>query len=126
MKFLTRILLACAVCVLCTSPALPQTQPYNTAVLSWTIANSYDDFAPILDPVTYSLYAGKEGITRTRVATDIKATTITRLNVPDGIWCWHVVAVVKGIEGAPSDPVCKTIAKTASNVPAKVTGLTVQ
>lgn len=123
MKLIARLALLALGAV--AAPALTQTQPYNTAILTWTIVNSYDDFAPIIESVTYSVYAGKEGATRTRVAADIKTNTATRTNIPDGTWCWHVVAVVKGIEGKPSEPVCKKIQKVASNVPGQVTGLSV-
>lgn len=86
-----------------------QTTAYNVANLSWTAVTVYDDFAVIVDPVTYNVYAGRQGAAKTRVATGLTTTTTTRTAIPLGVWCWNVTAVVNGVESAASADVCKEV-----------------
>jgi hypothetical protein len=95
-----------------------QTTPYNVANLSWTAVTTYDDSAPLADPVTYNVYAGRQGSAKSRVATGLTTTAITRTAIPLGIWCWNVTAVVKGVESVASDDVCKDVKQPA--VPASI------
>jgi hypothetical protein len=103
--------------VLLMQVAQAQTTPYNVANLSWAAVTTYDDLAPIVDPVTYNVYAGRQGAVKSRVATGLVATTITRSGVPLGIWCWNVTAVVKDVESNPTADVCKEIKLPASVKP---------
>ncbi len=104
-------------------PLYAQTVPYNAANLSWAKVAEYDDFAPIIEPVTYNVYAGTQGNAKARVVSGLKTNTVTRTNIPNGIWCWHVTAVANGIESNPSPEVCKNVkppAVPASTKPAAV------
>jgi hypothetical protein len=121
--------LACiAIALLGSTLATAQTIPSNVANLSWKAVTVYDDFAVIVDPVTYNVYAGVKGAAKSRVATGLTATAVTRSGVPVGVWCWHVTAVVNGVESIPSAEACKEIkvpAPPASTKPAQVTLLTI-
>lgn len=114
------------VLILLLVPGLASAVEWNQAQLTWTIVNSYDDFSPIIAPVTYRVYAGKRGTTKAVVAT-VSTPTALRSNIPEGDWCWQVAAVVNNVEGAKSEEVCKNITRKAtSTTPAQVTGLTVE
>lgn len=81
--------------------------PHNEANLSWNAVTTYDNFAVITDPVTYSIYAGLKGQPKTRVQAGITGTSSKRSNIPAGIWCWTVRAVVNGVESEDSGEICK-------------------
>lgn len=106
-------------------PAVSIAVEWNQAQLTWTKANSYDDFSPILDPVTYRVYAGLKGATKT-VVTTVSTNSVLRSNVPVGEWCWQVAAVVKNVEGPKSEEGCKVIRRATSTTPAKVEGFLVE
>lgn len=116
----------CAFLMLLLMPAISYAIEWNQAQLTWVQVTTYDDFKPIIEPVTYRVYAGKKGEIKGAVAT-VSTTSILRTNIPAGEWCWQVAAIANGIEGARSAEVCKVIGTVpASKIPATVTDLRVE
>lgn len=96
-----------------------------SATLTWTAPTKYTDGTTITVPLTYNVYQGLSGATKTRVLSNLVAltTTITTGLSPNSTVCWELTAVAGGQESAHTAEVCKTFPPQVPEAPA---GLTVQ
>lgn len=78
----------------------------HEVTLSWEPSTQHTDGTAITGLVTYNLYAGISGQAANRVQANITGTSVKRTAIPANVWCWHVRAVVNGVESDPSQIVC--------------------
>lgn len=95
----------------------------GTATLTWTAPTQYTDGSPIgTAPITYRVYGGVQGQTKTLIAT-VSALTYQHTGAPDGVtYCYQLTAVVNSQESARSTEGCKVMPPLVPNPP---TGLQV-
>lgn len=101
-----------------------QTAP-NQAVITFSRPTTYTDGTAIPSSVaiTYGVYQGVQGQTKTKVASISAVTATINTGLLSGtVYCWQVTAAAGGAESAMSNEACKTFAPA---VPGAVT-ITVQ
>jgi hypothetical protein len=108
------VLIALCLCVIVAAPV--QAQEVRSAVIAFERPTHYVDDLPIPASavLTYAVYQGARGGTKTRVGTITSTgTTITSGLLP-GETCWQVTATANGVESARSNEACKTFAFPAT------------
>lgn len=82
----------------------------RTATITFTRPTKYVDGTDIAagTTVTYNVYQGAKGATKTKVATISATATTINTGLQPGETCWQVTAVANGVESAMSNEACKT------------------
>lgn len=75
------------------------------------------DGSNITGAISYSIYGGLQGQTKTKLASGATACDFTRTNVALGVQEYYVTATVGGIESAPSQTASVTITPPTPNAP---------
>lgn len=119
-------LIALCISLLCAPLVLAQST--SSAVLSWPAVTTMTDGKPATGAVTYNVYSYlKSDPTKLFLVRSTTELTTTRTGISPGEWCWHVKAVVGGVESDPSPAGCKVIgvlpASTTPSAPASLTVL---
>jgi hypothetical protein len=101
---------------LCLLAGVSIAQQARTATISFTKPVQYVDGTAIAAStvVTYNVYQGAKGATKTKVATITGTATTINTGLQPGETCWQVTAVANGVESALSNEGCKTFAWPAT------------
>jgi hypothetical protein len=83
----------------------------GAATLTITPPTTYTDGTTIVDPITFKIYEGPQGVpNKTLIASGLTGTTQTFTGLPSGAnACFNGTAVVNGAESDLSNEVCKFI-----------------
>lgn len=87
--------------------------PARSATITFAAPTQYTDGSAIASgtAITYRLYQGEKGQTKTQVATlSTTATTVSTGLQGGKEYCWEVTAVINGQESARSNSACKAFA----------------
>lgn len=86
-----------------------QAQASRTATITFAKPTQYVDGTPIAAAavVTYHVYQGTRGSTKTRVGTITATATTISSGLQPGETCWQVTAVANGVESAMSNEGCR-------------------
>lgn len=97
-------------------PVLASAQETRTATITFARPTQYTDGSPIPAGVaiTYRLYQGAKGGTKTLAGTITGTTATVNSGLAPGETCWEVTAVANGVESARSNEGCKTFAYPAT------------
>lgn len=96
--------------------SIAQAQEPRTATITFTRPAQYTDGTDIAAAtvVTYNVYQGARGSTKTQVATITATATQINTGLAPGETCWQVTAVANGVESGLSNEGCKTFAYPAT------------
>lgn len=92
--------------------------------ITCTAPTKNTDGTTISGAITYSIYGGRTGETKTKLATGT-ACDFTRTSVATGVQEYYVTATVGGIESAPSNTASVTVAPPTPNAPTGTVVVTV-
>lgn len=107
MNFARYALGAAVLCTLVTVPVFIQAQTPRTANLGWGTVTK-DVEGNTITGVTYKVYQGPKGGTKTAVRTGLTSTTLALSGLAPGETCWQVSANAAGGESALSNEACKS------------------
>ena len=88
----------------------------NQAVISFSAPTTYSDGTPITLPLSYGVWQGLQGATKTKVATVTTTTaTVTTGLLSGKTYCWQVDASDGAQTSALSNEACKTFPPAVPN-----------
>lgn len=91
-------------------------QAVRSATITFTAPTLHDDGTAITGALSYEIWQGLKGGTKTKVSTiTSSATTISTGLLGGNEYCWHVIAVEAGnmVKSVPSNEACKAFQQSA-------------
>lgn len=101
----------------CAKEAVAQSQA-RTATITFTAPTTRTDGTNVSGALTYEVWQGLKGATKTRVGTiSTTNTTVSTGLVGGAEYCWHVIAVeaANPTKSAPSNEACKAFDQSGPN-----------